>query len=80
MYGQGISKTGEMIDLGVREEIVEKAGAWYSYEGEKIGQGKENAKIFLEENPEIAIKIEKQIREKLGLPIKGETKKSAEAA
>jgi recombination protein RecA len=80
MYGQGISKTGEMIDLGVREEIVEKAGAWYSYEGEKIGQGKENAKIFLVENPEIATKIEKQIREKLGLPIKGETKKSAKAA
>ncbi len=80
MYGQGISKTGEMIDLGVREEIVEKAGAWYSYEGEKIGQGKENAKIFLEENPEIAVKIEKQIREKLGLPIKGETKNSADAA
>ena len=80
MYGQGISKFGEIIDLGVREEIVEKAGAWYSYEGEKIGQGKENAKIFLEENPEIAEKIEKQIREKLGLPVTGKTNTSAKAA
>ena len=51
MYGKGISKTGELIDLGAKAEIVEKAGAWYAYKGEKIGQGKENAKLYLEQNP-----------------------------
>lgn len=66
MYGEGISKTGELIDLGVKSGIVEKAGAWFSYNGEKIGQGRENAKKFLKENPEIADEIENKIRADAG--------------
>ena len=58
MYGEGISKTGELIDLGMKAGFVEKAGAWFSYNGEKLGQGRENAKIFLREHPEIAQEIE----------------------
>ena len=67
MYGKGISKSGELIDLGSKAEIVEKSGAWYAYKGEKIGQGRENAKIFLETNPKIAAEIEMAIRTKAGL-------------
>ena len=67
MYGKGISKTGELIDLGAKAEIVEKSGAWYAYKGEKIGQGKENAKLYLEQNPKAAAEIEMAIREKAGL-------------
>jgi len=63
MYGKGISKTGELVDLGVKAGVVEKAGAWYAYKGEKIGQGRENAKIFLEKNPKAAEEIEKTIRD-----------------
>jgi recombination protein RecA len=67
MYGQGISQTGELVDLGVKAGIVDKAGAWYAYEGEKIGQGRENAKKFLAENPETYEKIDKAIRANAGL-------------
>ncbi len=67
MYGKGISKSGELIDLGSKADIVEKSGAWYAYKGEKIGQGRENAKIFLEKNPKIAAEIEMGIRTKAGL-------------
>ena len=67
MYGKGISKSGELIDLGSKADIVEKSGAWYAYKGEKIGQGRENAKIFLEKNPKIAAEIELAIRTKAGL-------------
>ena len=67
MYGKGISKSGELIDLGAKADVVEKAGAWYAYKGEKIGQGRENAKIFLEKNPKIAAEIEMAIRTKAGL-------------
>ena len=67
MYGKGISKTGELIDLGAKADIVEKSGAWYAYKGEKIGQGKENAKLYLEQNPKAAAEIEMAIREKAGL-------------
>jgi len=63
MYGKGISKTGELVDLGVKAGVVEKAGAWYAYKGEKIGQGRENAKVFLEQNPKAAEEIEKTIRD-----------------
>lgn len=63
IYGEGVSRLGELIDLGVEANIVEKSGAWFSYKGEKLGQGKENAKLVLKENPEIADEIEKQIRE-----------------
>ncbi len=67
MYGKGISKSGELIDLGSKADIVEKSGAWYAYKGEKIGQGRENAKIFLEKNPKVAAEIEMAIRTKAGL-------------
>ena len=67
MYGKGISKSGELIDLGSKADVVEKAGAWYAYKGEKIGQGRENAKLFLEKNPKIAAEIEMAIRTKAGL-------------
>ncbi len=67
MYGKGISKTGEIIDLGVQGGFVEKAGAWFSAEGERIGQGRENAKQFLLDNPEIMTRLEKKIRENAGL-------------
>jgi recombination protein RecA len=79
MYGQGISRTGEIIDIGVAQGLVEKSGSWYSYNGERIGQGKENARNFLQQNPEIAREIETKIREKLlpgtrqGEAEKGET-------
>ena len=67
MYGSGISREGEIIDMGVEADIVEKSGAWYSYNGDRIGQGKDNAREFLKENPEIAKEIEAKIREKLGV-------------
>ena len=63
MYGEGISKTGELIDIGVKHGIVEKAGSWFSYNDQRIGQGKENARTFLKENPSIADEIETKIRE-----------------
>jgi recombination protein RecA len=67
MYGEGVSKTGELIDLGVRAGIVEKSGAWFSYDSRRIGQGRENAKQFLKENPAVADAIEKAIRQNAGL-------------
>ena len=67
MYGEGISKTGELLDLGVNANIVEKAGAWVSYNGERIGQGRENAKKFLRENSGVAATIENAVRENAGL-------------
>lgn len=71
LYGEGISKTGELIDLGVKAEVVEKSGAWYSYGKERIGQGRENARTFLSEHPEMADEIEAKIRESFGLkPVK----------
>ncbi|AJE97744.1 recombinase RecA [Pandoraea apista] len=73
LYGQGISREGEIIDLGVNAKIVEKAGAWYSYNGEKIGQGKDNAREFLRENPEIAHEIENKVRASLGVTAINET-------
>ncbi len=65
MYGTGISKEGELIEIGVLHNLVEKSGSWYSYKGERIGQGKDNARIFLQQHPEIAKDIEAQIRTKL---------------
>src|SRR5665648_510257 len=67
MYGEGISKTGELIDLGSKVGIVEKSGAWFSYDGNRIGQGRENAKAYLKENPKVAAAIEKAIRANAGL-------------
>ncbi|MBP7968311.1 MAG: recombinase RecA [Brachymonas sp.] len=67
LYGEGISRLGEIIDLGVQTKIVDKAGAWYSYSGEKIGQGRDNTREFLRENPDLAREIENKIREQLGI-------------
>jgi recombination protein RecA len=67
MYGEGISKMGELVDLGSKVNIVEKSGAWFSYDGNRIGQGRENAKAFLKENPKVAAAIEKAIRQNAGL-------------
>jgi recombination protein RecA len=67
MYGEGISKTGELVDLGVKAGIVEKSGAWFSFDSERIGQGRENAKAYLKEHPETAMKIERAIRQNAGL-------------
>jgi recombination protein RecA len=67
MYGEGISKTGELVDLGVKAGIIEKSGAWFSYDSQRLGQGRENAKVFLRDNAEIANRIEKSIRENAGL-------------
>jgi recombination protein RecA len=67
MYGQGISKTGELVDLGVKAGVVEKSGSWFSHNGNRIGQGRENAKSFLAENPQVAGEIERAIRANAGL-------------
>jgi recombination protein RecA len=79
LYGEGISRQGEVIDLGVAAKIVDKAGAWYSYSGERIGQGKDNAREFLRENPEIAREIENRIRESLGVNAMAEVAAGASA-
>lgn len=68
LYGQGISREGEVIDMGVTHKVLEKSGAWYAYNGEKIGQGKDNAREFLRENPELAREIENKVREAVGIP------------
>ncbi len=67
LYGEGISREGEIVDLGAESEIVEKSGAWYSYNGERIGQGKDNAREFLRQNSDIALEIENKLREKFGV-------------
>lgn len=67
MYGEGISRTGDLLDMGVILEIVDKSGAWYSFEGERIGQGRENVKLFLMDNPDIFKNIETKVRQKLGI-------------
>jgi len=65
MYGEGININGELVDLGVKHKMIEKAGAWYSYNGEKIGQGKANASNFLKENPKVAAELDKKLRDLL---------------
>ncbi len=67
IYGEGISKTGELIDLGVKANLIEKSGAWFSYKGQRLGQGRENVRTFLKENPKISNEIEQQIRSNAGL-------------
>ena len=67
MYGEGVSKMGELIDLGVKAGVVEKSGAWFSYDSQRIGQGRENSKTFLKQNPDMANKIEAAIRQNAGL-------------
>jgi recombination protein RecA len=79
MYGEGISREGDMLDLAVNNNIVEKSGAWFSYKNERIGQGRENAKAFLKENKDIATKIEAEVRKGLGLTVGGEKATAAAA-
>ena len=67
LFGQGISREGGLIDIGVEHGLVRKSGAWYTYEGDQLGQGKENARAFLRDNPDLADEIEKKIKEKLGI-------------
>lgn len=77
LFGEGISRHGEIIDMGVNAKIIEKSGAWYAYNGEKIGQGRDNAREFLRENPELALEIENEVRESLGIPQRGEMEEAA---
>ena len=79
IYGHGISKEGSLIDMGVEQAIVRKSGAWYTYEGDQLGQGKENARKFLRDNPDVALEIEKRIKEKLGIGPKLDADDSAAA-
>ncbi len=69
LYGEGISREGEIIDMGVAAQVLEKSGSWYAYQGEKIGQGKDNAREFLKENPDLAVEIENKVRESMGIPL-----------
>jgi recombination protein RecA len=69
LYGEGISREGEIIDMGVEAKILEKSGSWYAYNGEKIGQGKDNAREFLRENVELAVEIENKVRQEMGIPL-----------
>src|SRR5438034_11462154 len=69
LYGEGISREGEIVDMGVEAKVLEKSGSWYAYQGEKIGQGKDNAREFLRENKELAIEIENKVREAMGIPL-----------
>jgi recombination protein RecA len=69
LFGEGISRQGEIIDMGVEAKIIDKSGAWYAYNGEKIGQGRDNAREFLRENPELAFEIENKVRESLNIPL-----------
>jgi recombination protein RecA len=80
LYGEGISREGEILELGVAHRIVEKSGAWYAYKGEKIGQGKDNAREFLKEHPDTAQEIEARVREAVGVPAPGPRGRDAEAA
>ena len=65
LYGEGISREGELIELGVENKLIDKAGAWYSYKGDRIGQGKEKVRQFLKDNPDVAADIEQELRDKL---------------
>jgi recombination protein RecA len=69
MYGKGISREGSLIDVGVEQAIIRKSGAWYTYDGDQLGQGKEKAREFMKENPDVAAEIEKKILEKLGVGV-----------
>jgi recombination protein RecA len=80
LYGEGISREGEIIELGVAQRIVEKSGAWYAYNGDKIGQGKDNAREYLREHPDIAEEIEGKIRQAVNVPSPTRIKAAVEGA
>ena len=71
LYGEGISREGEVVDLGAELDIVDKSGSWYSYGGDRIGQGKDNAREFLRQNPDVALEIENKVREAKGVATRG---------
>jgi recombination protein RecA len=77
MYGEGISTIGDLLDIGVETGIVEKSGAWYSFNGERIGQGRENVKSFLKDNPDLNTVLEQRVREAVGLAKKDEAGENA---
>src|SRR6201988_3646567 len=79
LYGEGISREGEIVELGVNHRIVEKSGAWYAYDGDKIGQGKDNAREYLRDHPDVAAEIEGKIRAAVGVPVPGPIKSAASA-
>ena len=79
MYGEGISKTGDLLDMGVQLEVIDKSGSWYSYNGERMGQGRENVKIFLKDNPDIFNDIELKVREKLGIGTEAKAEQTEES-
>jgi recombination protein RecA len=79
LFGEGISREGEILDLGVANRVVEKSGAWYAYSGEKIGQGRDNSREFLRENPDLRFEIENKVRTELGVPLLAGDEKSAGA-
>ena len=76
IYGEGISREGDILDLAAKEDIVNKSGAWYAYDGNKIGQGRENAKTYLKEHPDIMAEIEQKVREKFSKEIKSDEEES----
>ena len=80
LYGQGVSREGSLIDMGVEQGILRKSGAWYTYEGDQLGQGKENARKFLRDNPDIANEVEKRIKDKLGIGATLDADETAPAA
>ena len=80
VYGEGISRTGDLLDLGVTQGLVDKSGAWYTYNDERIGQGRENAKKFLKDHPEAADELDRKLRLAFGMPVAGEEPQAAEAA
>ncbi|NKX50551.1 DNA recombination/repair protein RecA, partial [Arthrobacter deserti] len=78
LYGQGISREGGLIDMGVEHGLVKKSGAWFTYDGDQLGQGKENARNFLKDNPDLAVELERRIKEKLGIGAKAEAAEGGE--
>jgi recombination protein RecA len=80
MYGEGISREGDLLDLAVVQRVVEKSGAWFSYKGDRLGQGRENAKQLLKDHPDVLKKIEREVKVKLGMPVKEEPQPTAKAA
>jgi recombination protein RecA len=80
MYGEGISREGDLLDLAVVQRVVEKSGAWFSFKGERLGQGRENAKTALRENPEVLKRIEREVKVKLGIPVREEPAPSSAKA
>ena len=72
LYGEGSSREGDLLDLGVAKNLIEKSGSWFSYKGQRMGQGRDGARQFLKENPELLVRIDSELRLALGLPVNGD--------